>query len=96
VLCWQDTQQGRAIFCSEGLPHKQRLLPLIIFLSLLRLKVYGDKDTTLNYFFFSSYMESFLASRQKEPNPDDNNSFPDEIKRITEEKREDLNKKIQH
>jgi hypothetical protein len=56
---------------AQGLPHKQRLSPLITSLPLLRLKVYGDKDTAVNYFLPPSHNESFLA--KKEPKADDNN-----------------------
>lgn len=59
---------------------------LLSFLSLLRLKVYVDKDGALNCFFcLITNLFSLLAKR--EPSANDNNFFPDEIKHIRERKK---------
>lgn len=59
---------------------------LLSFLSLLRLKVYVDKDRVLNCFLcLITNLFSLLAKR--EPSANDNNFFPDEIKHIRERKK---------
>lgn len=72
---------GPCSVCTAGLPSSPNHLSYIITITSLWWQEYGCKLLSS-----PSHNESFLATRQKEPNADDNNSFPDEIKRVTEER----------